>query len=328
MKVTLATQEPEKVIRLQMIKDSLSKKFDVRILEPILKIRSLGRMPSAILRYGGYMIEEALIETDILHAFSSPDFIHIPALFRSVRLCYDYRSNYSEKLSCRYPTLGFLAMLLEKNFMKKADILLTVNSILKKRLEKTSGKSVYLVPNYPSRNFKAKSRVEDVRERYHSKGSIALFVGSLTDTYDFQLIARVAKLLPKVIFWIVGSGPLQTYLEVLMPKNVLLLGRVVHDQIPDLINAADVCLAPIKRYTPHIVSNDQDVWKISEYAALRKPIVGSGLAPSSQYVLAEDAEEFAKLVDSALKGNIPAAEPHFWEDESEPQLFEAYSNLG
>ena len=325
MRVVLAAQEPKKAVRVHAISRSLSKKCSVRILEPLVNVRSLGRVFSALLRYGVYALQESTVSCDVLHIFSSPDFIHLPSLIREdIKLCYDYRSNYAEKLSLEYRAVGGLAALVERKLALRADLVLSVNDILASRLKTLTGKKVYVVPNYPTKSFRANREREEILRELGVDGPIALFVGGLTYTYDFNLLLKAASELKHIWFFIIGSGPLWDYLRNKAPPNMLLLGWKPHHEVPDYINAADVCLAPIKSYTPKPVSNDQDVWKISEYAALGKPIIATGLAPSKQYLLVRGAIEFVQGIIHALRGDVPKPEPRFWEDLSEPILFEAY----
>jgi hypothetical protein len=324
LRVVLAAQEPKKAVRVQAISRSLSKRSTVRILEPLLKVRSLGKVPSALLRYGVYALQEGLVSCDVLHIFSSPDFIHLLSLIRDAKLCYDYRSNYAEKLSLQYKALGSLAALVERKLASRADTLLSVNDILASRLRTLVGKRVYVVPNYPSRRFRARRGREEVLRELGVSGPIALFVGGLTYTYDFNLILEAASELKQVYFILIGSGPLWNHLKSKAPANTLLLGWRPHDQVADYIEAADVCLAPVRSYTTKPVSNDQDVWKVSEYASFSKPIIATGLAPSKQYLLVQGLRGFVQGIAEALRGRVPRPEPRFWEDHSERVLFEAY----
>ncbi|MEM3733551.1 MAG: glycosyltransferase [Nitrososphaerales archaeon] len=327
MKIVLAAQEPSRAVRVKMVKRSLSRRYYVRILEPRFTVRGLGRVPSALLRYGTYALQEGLVDCEALHLFSSPDFIHMLSIFRRVRICYDYRSNYAEKLALEYRLLGSLATSLEYKLASRADLLITVNDILASRLKALTGKKVYVVPNYPSRSFRARRSRDEILNEIGVDGPTALFIGGLTYTYNFDLLMEAASRLNKVWFIIIGSGPLYEYVKKRAPPNMLLLGWKPHNLIADYIQAADVCLAPIRRYTAKPVSNDQDVWKVSEYAALGKPIVATGLAPSKQYLLVEGVDKFVQGVLDALRGGVAKPEPKFWENYSEPALYEAYSSL-
>lgn len=329
-KVLIAAQEPEFATRVSLTKISLSKQYDVRILKPRLTARFSPRVISAGLRYGVYAIQELFSSSDVLHLVNSPDFIHLPALVKGGKVVYDYRSNYSDKLRMSYPSIAGLGARVEEMLAKRADLVLTVNDILALRLGRRTGKKVHVVPNYPSSTFKAKRSAEAVRASFNFAGQgLVLFVGNLTGTYDFDLIISSARILPGMEFWIAGSGKMEMQLRSQCPKNVKFLGKVPHDDVPDLIGAADVCVAPVRAYQRDIVHNDQDVWKVGEYAALGKPIVATNLAPSSQYELVSgDVNGFSEAIKRAAAGKVSPAVPRFWEDLSEPALLDAYSQLG
>jgi glycosyltransferase involved in cell wall biosynthesis len=103
-------------------------------------------------------------------------------------------------------------------------------------------------------------------------------------------------------------------------------GWVEPREVGAYIRAADVCLAPV-RPLGAVVSNEQDVWKVGEYAAFGKPVVVTGMAPSPQYHLARSPGEFVELVAKGLRGLLPRPEPRFWEEYSAPRLLEAYDSL-
>ncbi len=314
--------------RLEAVARSLSKRFDVDLLEPFTTTRRFGTVLSSAIRYSTYCLVEAIAKTDILHIFNAPDFIHVPSLLKRVKLCYDYRSNYSEKLRYSYPRVAPFAKLVETALARRADVVTTVNQILAERLSKTSNSPIFVVPNYPAKTFRPKQARTKTRKLLGlEERSMALFAGSLTFTYDFDLLFASASKLPEVSFIIAGEGPNRIKLEQRAPANVRFLGGLPRSEMPDIIEASDVCLVPIRSYAVPTVHNDQDVWKITEAAALRKPIVASGVRPSSQYYLASSPEDFVRGITLALGGEISPPEPRFWEDFSEPALLDAYETL-
>jgi len=81
-----------------------------------------------------------------------------------------------------------------------------------------------------------------------------------------------------------------------------------------------VCLAPRTPGFPKRFYDDKDSTKISEYAALEKPIVAAGYAPSSQYLLVDQTPRaFAEGIMKGLDGKITPPKPHHWE-ENEPWM--------
>ena len=57
--------------------------------------------------------------------------------------------------------------------------------------------------------------------------------------------------------------------------NVRLLGTKAHEQIPDYINAFDVCLIP---YVVDELTDNISPAKLNEYLAIGKPVVSTDLA--------------------------------------------------
>lgn len=329
MRVVLAAQEPDKMSRLKAVQRSLSRRHNVFVLSPSITTRKLGVISSALLRYSAYALKEATVRADAIHVFNAPDFVHVTCLLRDTPICYDYRSNYSDKLRYAYPRVAGLARRLERLFAKKARFLLTVNDVLAERLRKITSRPVYVVPNYPNRDFKPSTPREKTREKLGSGSrAVALFTGNLTFTYDFELMFNAALGMPDIDFWVAGSGPLADRLRIKAPSNVRFLGSVSRREVPDLIQACDVVVAPLKEYSLQTIHNEQDVWKIAEAAALRKPVVATGVLPSRQYLsVKSDPDAFARGIRQALMGEAPVPEPRFWEDYSEPILLAAYEEL-
>jgi len=328
MQVLLAAQQPKGMSRLAAIAESLRRRYEVSILEPPTATRRFGRVASAAIRYSSYILKEAFSSADVLHAFNAPDFIHTVALFKRARLCYDYRSNYSEKLGFSYPHLAPFARVLESALVRKATTLVTVNQVLARRLQRLTTKRVFVVPNYPNKSFRPRRGREKTRRLLElGDRSMALFSGSLTFTYDFDLLFAAATKLADVRFVIAGGGPYRRRLEAIAPANVTFLGALPRREIPDIIAASDVCLVPIRRYSLSTIHNDQDVWKITEAAALGKSIVATGVLPSKQYYLASGLDDFVRGITLALNSQIPPPEPRFWEDFSEPALMDAYRTI-
>ena len=128
--------------------------------------------------------------------------------------------------------------------------------------------------------------------------------------------------------WLIVVGPLPSdwtaqKISALGLRRVKLVGWQNISILPNWIDASDVCLAPRTPGFPRMYYNDQDSTKIPEYAALRKPIVAAGYAPSSQYLLVEcNHRAFAEGILQAFEGLVQGPTPHFWE-EVEPILYQA-----
>ena len=324
-RVVLASTEP--ATRLFRVLNSLQKKYAVSVLNPMLKARQtkrFGRVTSAALRWPLYSLQILVAKSNILHFFDSPNFVAIPMIYKKCRFVFDYRTFFSEKLEVDYPPLKDAAYRVEGKLVKRADVILTVNDILADIIRTRYRRKAYVVPNYPLKSF------VPTRNKWEIRGDvtkpIVLFHARFRHVIDFENLLNCAKKMQKCEFWLIGDGPFRGWAQQHASSNVKFLGYIPHEEIANYINACDVGIVPMKPVLKSPISNDQDLLKVGELAALRKPIVASGVAPSSQYLLVKP-EELAKGIEEALSGNVPTPIPHYWEDHSEKILFEAYNSL-
>ena len=84
--------------------------------------------------------------------------------------------------------------------------------------------------------------------------------------------------------------------------------------VANWINCADLCVAPSTSGFSDYFYNFKDSTKISEYAALKKPIVATCYAPSRQYLSVEASPiTFAEGIMNGLDGKVGPSEAHFWD---------------
>jgi glycosyltransferase involved in cell wall biosynthesis len=116
--------------------------------------------------------------------------------------------------------------------------------------------------------------------------------------FDWEAVHHLAASRPAWSFHIIGygDGP-----ESPPPDNVLLLGKVPHNQLPEYAANWDVALIPFR---PGNVSRAVDPVKIYEYLALGLPVVTQGM-PHLEVIPgvrnAESAEAMAVLIEQAAK---------------------------
>ena len=327
-KVILAATEPYP--RLANVRNSLRKRWKVSVLDPLVKAhasKKLGRVPSAALRWPLYSLQILASKPDILHFFSEPNFVAIPVLYKKCRFIFDYRSCFCETLEAEFPqsSLVDIAQWVETRLVKRADVVLTVNDILANKIRHQYGRKAYVVPNYPPKSFLPVRNKREIRG--DTTKPVVLFIGYFTFYTDFVNLVKCAKKMQECEFWLIGDGPFNGWIQRHAGSNVKLLGYIPHKKLADYINACDVGIVPMKPFTKSPVLTDQDLLKVGELAALRKPIVASGVAPSPQYLLVKP-DEMDKGIKEALSGRAPIPVPRFWEDHSEKILFEAYDLLG
>ena len=197
--------------------------------------------------------------------------------------------------------------------------------------------NVEVIPNYPTRDFKASIEIEKWKALNHlsSKDSIVLFSGGvrIKEIYGLDLLLESWKLVqdsvdsPSLV--ILGDEHIdyiRTKARSLKIKRILLPGRVKVKDVANWINCSDLCVAPRTPGFSDAFYNHKDSTKISEYAAFGKPIVADLYASSNQYLLMEpNPESFSEGILKGLDGKIRPSVPHFWE-ENESKLLSSLSN--
>jgi len=190
-------------------------------------------------------------------------------------------------------------VILEKEFLRKADLVLAVSEELYNYALKIRGrKGVYLLPNGVeidefSKEFKEPPEYKKIpRPR-------ALYVGALRGWFDWKLIKSVAKINKKISFVIIGKGNLPLSL----PGNIFFLGARPKETIPAFMQNADVGLIPFKN-VPRMKTVERPL-KFYEYLSSGLPVVSvdygklkEGMAPYA--IFGDTPEDFFKAIKKAL----------------------------
>ncbi|MHA1758842.1 MAG: glycosyltransferase [Promethearchaeota archaeon] len=335
VKISLFATNPQNTNRLKNMYRSLKKNnIKVGVVLPALKTRKLGRILSAFFRYFNFSIQEIISNADIIHVFNFPDFAHVGILLkRNKKIIYDLRTPYA--LFIKYmpgiSKFSYLAHLIETKLIQKADLVLAANRYFVEYARKKGAKKVVLLPNYPHTSFKPRySKVEwKKRNDLPLNKKILLFSGDLSK-FEGKFIFKLMKSeFPDLILLALGynSIDLKKKIPKTLSDRIFVYELRPYKEMPDWINISDVCLATIMK-NRGLVSNDEDIWKISEYAALKKPIIVSGLMPSKAYHLIDMNEvDLKNALQEAFKGSFKDTKPKYWESECEPQLIENYKEL-
>ncbi|MDD5431481.1 MAG: ElyC/SanA/YdcF family protein [Candidatus Omnitrophica bacterium] len=131
------------------------------------------------------------------------------------------------------------------------------------------------------------------------------YIGGIHKWIDFKLIREVAERMPGCSFVLVG--PIQADISNLNGiKNIYLLGKKEHSEIPFFIKEFDVCIIPylITDYTKNVYPT-----KLNEYLAFGKPVISTVLPEVLAYNeengsvvdVAVSAEEFIKSIQDYMK---------------------------
>lgn len=130
---------------------------------------------------------------------------------------------------------------------------------------------------------------------------IAGFFGLIEEWIDLDLIAFLARSMPRVSFVLIGHSAVDV--SMLHPlRNVHLLGRRPYAALPGYLRAFDVCMLPY-RPTPQVINANPK--KLREYLAAGKPVVSVPNREVEKFgdllYLAADYAEFRDCIDRALR---------------------------
>jgi glycosyltransferase involved in cell wall biosynthesis len=170
---------------------------------------------------------------------------------------------------------------------------------LRRKALQGGAQAVKLIPNaYAGSTFGPSDEAVDLPVGEVTVG----YFGHLTSSwFDWERIISLAKRRPEWLFHIIGYGgdPGDR-----LPSNVLMLGKIDHQQLPKYAANWDVALIPFK---PGQLSRAVNPVKIYEYLALYLPVVASGMPHLAEmpYVWnAGSVEEMLRMITEAASSTV------------------------
>ena len=252
-------------------------------------------------------------------------------------LIVDFRTPFAYELNwLGHNMLSSIARLNEQA-LKKVGLVIAANELMAKYCLRLGAKKIIEIPNYPNSDFKPSIEPNEWKRRYGlSNQKIVLFTGGvrLREIYGLDLLLESWQIIEKssedctlVILGDESIDYITAKCRLLNLKKVVLPGIVSRINVANWIYCADLCVAPRTPGFSGSFYNSKDSTKISEYAALKKPIVATCYAPSPQYLLVEASPDtFAEGIFKGLEGKVRPSEPHFWE-ENEPRLLDSIESF-
>lgn len=177
---------------------------------------------------------------------------------------------------------------LERRVAMDADVVLCVSEAVRAGISDVRGDAVVLRNAVDSTRFAAPGRHALLAALPRP---LAVLVGVIDDRFDPVLISAAASRATLAI-----AGPVRD--PRMLPDGCIQLGSVPPEEIPSILAAADVAIAPYREFPG-------DPLKIYEYLAAGLPVVASrtsGLAGSpiaSALTVASDPSQFAEAVERA-----------------------------
>ena len=231
---------------------------------------------------------------DVIHFQKCHHYASIPTIIASFvsgrPLHYDW-DDWEEKIwyeSCgrglHSRFIGVSFKVLERCLPIFADSVSCASGYLKKLAYKFGTKKEYVFDSPVGADlerFKLGLDGDWVRERYHIKGDLVLYIGQLHGAQYVDLFLKAANIVlhryPEVSFMIIGEGFLESCLRRLayqlgIEDRIIFTGAVSHEEVPYYIAASDICAAPFRDTQ---VTRCKSPLKIVEYLASGKPIVAS-----------------------------------------------------
>ncbi|GAF26379.1 predicted glycosyltransferases [Moorella thermoacetica Y72] len=227
------------------------------------------------------------------------------------KIVYDCMDEHGE-----FSTNGPTMLTLEENLSLQSDLVLATSQKLLEK-QKCYSSNCLLVPNACEFEHFSVSFKTQPHEIAHLSRPIIGYYGAISDWFDTELVAAMARLKPDWSFVLIGN----TFGANLTPftglKNVHLLGEKPYSELPAYLHAFDACIIPFKR-TP--LTEATNPVKFYEYLSAGKPVVSVHLPEVALYeaeklvYLASTPDEFVEKIIRALQENsaeIVAARQRF-----------------
>ena len=134
-------------------------------------------------------------------------------------------------------------------------------------------------------------------------GPIVGYAGSLSDRLDRDLLTALADQFPQA--WVVLVGPVHgSFGEPLRRPNMLYVGLVAHERLPDFVAWFDVALIPSRTVGAALATHPV---KALEYLAAGRPVVSTALPDMMRYHsdsvrIGRSRSDFLRLVGEVLSG--------------------------
>jgi glycosyltransferase involved in cell wall biosynthesis len=200
-----------------------------------------------------------------------------------------------------------MALELEAETTRKADVVFATSRPLAKRLEGLNA-NVHYLPNAADTELFEKtmdSGTEVAEEMREIKKPVAGFVGTLDGWFDSELVRKAARLRRDWSFVIVGTKfPEFKDDALLKEENVHYLGLKPRNTLPSYIKGMDACIIP---FAINELTLSVSPLKLYEYIAAGKPVVSTRM-PEVESVgalarVADTPEQFVTALDACLKDN-------------------------
>lgn len=184
--------------------------------------------------------------------------------------------------------------------VKKLDYFIAINEFCKESLATFFNKNKILVIydyiNLSKNKRKSKSKLK--KELGIPEKNIILFVGSLVKIKGAHLLPKLARIMPKHNFVVLGDGPLKGQLVKNKPKNLFLMGNVKYEKVIDFFQASDVFINMQTIHAGFGMTTVEAMWH-------NTPVVSFEFDGIDELITHEKTGMLSKMYDlKAIKKNI------------------------
>lgn len=220
----------------------------------------------------------------------------------------------------------------EKEVIQKVDLVIAVSRPLEKMAREMGAKKVLFLPNGADFKCFFFDNEELPVEYKNIPSPRVIYVGSIKEWLDVDLIAYMACKLPTISFIFIGK-PMIDIRRIASLPNVYFLGERGHATLPKYLRGADVAIIPFYK-THSVIKVMSHPIQLFEYMSCGLPVVSTRWREleslRSPAHLAATYEEFVELINKALSEKergkyIEFAKANSWEERFEKLMKTLYT---
>lgn len=235
------------------------------------------------------LMAELGIDTPIL-VLNHPYWFPLAKLFPKLPLGYDCMDHHAAFHEAAFE--GILEN--EMELIRNADFVVTSSSYL-------SDKVGQIRENEIIRNGCEYDLFSTVEPWEPSGKPVAGYVGAIAEWFDIDMLIAVAVILPHWDFMLVGSTVGCDIRKAKKYSNIIFIGEVAYEELPNYLNQFDVCMIPFKLTELTKATNPV---KVYEYLAAGRAVVSTPLPEvlllDGKVFVAKNSDDFAGQLQSAL----------------------------
>jgi len=189
---------------------------------------------------------------------------------------------------------------LEESLCESADLLVTSSKLLHEDKSKINNNCA-LIRNAGEVEHFSQSKGEIPKAIEHQPRPIIGYFGAISEWFDHDAIIHSASKHPEWTHFLIGHYEESTWEKFSSYKNIILVGEIDYNLLPDYLYSFDVCLIPFRRIPLTEATNPV---KIYEYFASGKPVISRRLpeveAFSDVTYLYDTHDQFVEQIEVAL----------------------------